>query len=135
MNLPAIFSSDFPAFPSFAEMFQSWPTIGNGKLSLDVEEKNDAYHISANVPGTKKENIDVSLNDGVLTIQVKKEEKTEKKEGTYLLKERSYESTSRSVSLPYAHSGQEVEAELKDGVLLINVPKSEEKKSRKIKIK
>ena len=139
MNLPSLFSTSelqpFVGFPTFNDVLRNWPFTGSSKLSVDVEEESDRYLVKANVPGVKRENIDISLGDGNLTLRIKESKEKETKEANYLMKERSYESTTRSMNLPYTHSSKEVEAELRDGVLHITVPKCDDKKCRKVKIK
>jgi HSP20 family protein len=91
--------------------------------------------VTADLPGAKKENVDITMKDGTLLIQVRECKSCEKKEANYLIKERSTTSSTRAISLPYGDANGEIQAELKDGALTVMVPKSEDKKTRKIVVK
>lgn len=119
------------AFPTSrtAESFGDWTP------SLDAHEDKDKYVVSVEVPGLKKEDIHVSVHDGVLTVSgERKEEKTEK-DGTVHRRERFYGKFSRSVSLPTAVNPAKVGAVYKDGVLTVEIPKAEEAKPKTVEVK
>jgi HSP20 family protein len=81
------------------------------------------------------QDIEISLNEGVLTIKgEKKQEKEEKEEGYHLI-ERSYGTFTRSIRLPKDVQGDKINASFKNGVLKVVLPKSEEAKKKEIKIK
>ena len=82
-----------------------------------------------------KEEIDVRVENNVLTVRGKKERKDETKEEGYFRTERTYGSFSRSFSLPTTVNATKIAAEYKDGVLTLNVPKAEEAKARQIDVK
>jgi len=100
--------------------------------SIDIYEEDGDVVVKAELPGMKKEDIEVNLADQMITIsgEKKKEEKVEKK-GYYRL-ERSYGSFARSFNLPSGVRTDDAKATFKDGVLEIRVPKTEEAK-RKVK--
>ncbi len=102
---------------------------------VDIKETDDAYEVSAEVPGVKPEDIDISLTGNELTIKGEKKESKEKTEGGYKLEERCYGSFTRSFRLPTAVNHEKVAANHKDGVVLISLPKSEKAATQKIKIK
>lgn len=101
---------------------------------VDVEETADELILTAELPGMQHEDIDVELEDGVLTIQgEKKEEK--KTEGTQgLLYERRWGSFTRRFTLPRAVDAGGITASFENGILTVRVPKAEEAKGRKIEI-
>jgi HSP20 family protein len=114
--------------PSFSEL--RFP-------ALDVTEADDALEVTAELPGVNKENVDVSIVNGMLTIKgEKKSEKEDKQENAYVL-ERSYGSFSRSIPLPFELGSSDVDASFKDGVLKIRIPRPPEAKqeTKKIEIK
>ncbi len=111
-----------------------WPEIEEVSPSFDIFEEDDDVVVKGELPGIKKEDLDVNLTDDTITIsgEKKKEEKTEKKD--YYRLERSYGSFSRSFSLPEEVQTDKAKAKFKDGVLEIRVPKTEESKKKKKKI-
>jgi len=105
--------------------------------ALDVTEADDALEVTAELPGVNKEDVDVSIVSGMLTIKgEKKSEKEDKQENAYML-ERSYGSFSRSIPLPFELGTSDVDASFKDGVLKIRIPRPPEAKqeAKKIEIK
>lgn len=104
-------------------------------FKLDIKDEEDKYLVEADLPGVKKEEIKLKLDDGRLTISIERKEEEEKKEKDYLHRERKYSSMSRSIYLGEVKD-EEVSAKLEDGVLAIEIPKDEEKeKSKNIPIK
>jgi HSP20 family protein len=101
---------------------------------LNVWEDGETLKIEAEVPGVKQEDIEVSFDNGELTL--KGEKKFEAKEKTPLhRRERVYGSFTRTLSLPWELKVDQVSAELKDGVLTVTLPKAEAAKPRKVAIK
>ncbi|NBC96625.1 MAG: Hsp20 family protein [Deinococcus-Thermus bacterium] len=82
-----------------------------------------AYRITVELPGVSEEDIHLSVSDHVLTLQGEKRTEREEKGRTYYFTERAYGAFSRSFRLPPDADGDKVEAELKDGVLEITIPK------------
>ena len=101
---------------------------------VDVEETGDELILTAELPGMKHEDIDIELEDGVLTIQGEKKEER-KDEGTQgLLYERRWGSFTRKFTLPRAVDAGNIKANYENGILTISIPKAEEAKGRKIEI-
>ncbi len=103
---------------------------------LDVAELKDRYEVKAELPGMDENDIELTIEDGLLTISGEKKAETEEKEKGYYLKECSYGSFSRSVRLPENIVDDKIEAKFKKGVLTVKLPKKEilPPKSRKIAI-
>lgn len=102
--------------------------------AIDVSETTSRLVVRAELPGMSRDDIDISLQDNVLTLKgEKKQEKKEEKENFHRL-ERSYGSFSRSFTLPVGVKAEDVQAAFKDGVLEITLPKVEEAASKKIAI-
>ena len=101
---------------------------------VDVFEEGDNFVVKAEIPGMKKEDIEVNLTDNMVTIsgEKKQEEKVEKKD--YYRLERSYGSFTRSFRLPKEVQTDKAKATFKDGVLEVKVPKTEEAKKKEKKI-
>jgi HSP20 family protein len=103
--------------------------------ALDVYETNDAFTVDMVVPGIKPEELDLSLQEQVLTVSGEyKDDRQEQQDRNYHRNERRYGRFSRSVSFPTNIKADEVNANYEHGVLHITVPKAEEVKPRTIKI-
>jgi HSP20 family protein len=102
--------------------------------ALDVHEDKDNFTVRVELPGLKREDIDVSLQDGALVISG--ERTIEKKaEGVHVHRqERYYGKFQRALSLPEPVAANKVKAEFKDGVLTVTLPKTEEAKPKKIDV-
>lgn len=98
----------------------------DGTFKMNVEDTGDAYVISAHLPGVKREEIDVELNEGRLSISVDKKETDEEKSKNYLHKETGEWSATRGIYLKDAATSG-LTAKLENGVLTVNVPKQQEK--------
>jgi HSP20 family protein len=104
--------------------------------SCDIEEEEDRYVIKADLPGVDKKDIDVKLENGVISIRGEKQTEKETGKGTKRHRtERFHGSFARSFSLPDAVKDERVEANYKDGVLSLVIPKVEEAKPKSIDIK
>jgi len=102
--------------------------------AVDIKEENDKFVLHADIPGVKPEDIDISMEDGVLTIQgEKKTEATTEQEG-YKRVERSHGSFYRRFSLPDTANPDAISAKSKHGVLEIVIPKREAVLPKKINI-
>lgn len=108
--------------------------LGDLGIPLDVVEDKDKITVKAELPGMEQKDIQVDLNDGVLTVKGEKRQETEEKDKHYHLVERTYGSYSRSLRLPSYVDGEKIKATYKDGVLNITLPKKEEAKPKKIDI-
>jgi len=101
---------------------------------FEVRETKDAYVFKADLPGAKKEDIDISLHGNRLQITGKREETEETREDTYFACERRYGSFARSFTLPDTADTEHIKSELRDGVLSLVIPKKTEAQPRKIAI-
>jgi HSP20 family protein len=109
--------------------------VGSWNLALDVAEKGDVFTIKASLPGIKPEDLNVTLEDNVLTVQGEIKEDETIEEETYHLRERRYGSFSRSLRFPVPVNANEIEAAYDNGVLTLTVPKAEEVKPKRIEVK
>ena len=112
------------------------PTSWTGGFTprFDVKETKDAYVLKADLPGVKEEGVDISLSGNMLTISGEKEEEHKEQSDQYYAVERSYGSFARSFSLPPGVDGEHVGADLKEGVLTVNIPKLSEAQPKKISV-
>ena len=102
--------------------------------AVDLYEEKDNLIVKAELPGMKKEDIDVSLHDGTLTISGERKSEREEKKGETYRSERFYGRFQRSVMLPTPVSADKVKASYKDGILSITLPKTEEAKPKQIEV-
>jgi HSP20 family protein len=103
--------------------------------ALDMSETDTAIDVRMDLPGITVKDIDIQVSGNVLTVSGQREEEKEEKGRTFHRLERRYGNFSRSVTLPCAVVESEVAAEYHDGVLTIKLPKTEESKAHKIKVK
>ena len=100
----------------------------------NILETTDAYVLEAELPGMKKEEIDIALQDGVLTVSGERKLEREHQEGETFRSERYFGKFQRSVTLPVAVDAGKVKASYKDGILSIDLPKAEEAKPKHIAV-
>ncbi|MDJ0779729.1 MAG: Hsp20/alpha crystallin family protein [Gammaproteobacteria bacterium] len=105
--------------------------------SVDIEEADDRYQIKADLPGVARDDIEVKLENGVLSIRgEKRSEKTTGEEGSKQHRtERFHGTFARSFTLPEAVRADAIDASYRDGVLTLTIPKAEDVKPRSIDIK
>jgi HSP20 family protein len=103
--------------------------------AVDVSEDDNGYVVRAELPGVKKEDIDVTLEDGLLTISAETKTESEEKEGERVIRrERRYGKYSRSLRLGTQVDEGKVKANYKDGILELVLPKSEAVKPKRIAV-
>jgi HSP20 family protein len=125
---PEDFFSDSLFFPFYYR--------NSSYMNVDIKEDENSYILEADLPGIKKEDINIELQDDTLTISVKKEEKNEKSEENYIRKERKSCSVCRSFHLENIKN-EEISAKFENGLLTMILPKKETGKkaeSKKINI-
>jgi HSP20 family protein len=108
--------------------------IEEGTLPLDISEDDKSVIVRASVPGFRREDVEVEVHDGVLSIKAQHSEEKEEKNERFYRKERRVGSMSRRVALPSMVVGDEAAAELNDGVLTVRVPKTKQATPVKVKI-
>jgi HSP20 family protein len=114
-----------------------WVEEAAGDLipALDVTERDDEYVIKADLPGVKKEDIAITMENGVLTISAETKDEKEEKEGERVIRqERRYGKYVRSLRLGTEIDEKKVKAAYKDGVLELTLPKAEAVKPKKISV-
>lgn len=118
----------------FTSPLSSGRNLMHDSFKLDIKDQENKYVVEAELPGVKKEEINLDLSDGKLSISIQREEKESKEEKNYIHQERRYSSMSRMVYLGDVEEDN-VTAKLEEGILFIEIPKGEEKeKTKKIPI-
>jgi HSP20 family protein len=123
-----LFDSSFPGFTRDGGLLSGWSPV------LDVYQDKDNVFVKAELPGMKKEEIEISLHEGVLSIAGERKHEEQSKEGETFRSERFFGRFHRSVSLPTAVDSAKVKASYKDGILTVTLPKAEEAKPKQITV-
>jgi HSP20 family protein len=109
--------------------------VGSYVPEFDVKERPEGFVLRADLPGVRTEDLDVQANGNRITVSGKREEEKEEKDATTYRLERSYGSFTRSFTLPEAIDSSKINAELKNGVLTLNVPKKVVQPATSVKVK
>jgi HSP20 family protein len=102
---------------------------------VDISEDDKEYLIKVEVPGVNKEDVRVTVENGILTITGERKEEKEEKGKKFHRVERMYGTFLRTFTLPDGTAGDKISAEFRDGILKVHLPKSEEAKPKSIEVK
>lgn len=108
--------------------------VDEGSLAVDVSEDAEHVIVRASLPGFRREDVQVEVDEGVLTISARREEEAEERSEKFYRKERREGSVSRRIALPTGVDEDGAAAELADGVLTLRLPKAEKARRRQIQI-
>lgn len=114
----------FASFPAVEQFLGEFLPVG--RLSADVFEDKDNYYARFELPGVKKEDVNVELHDRLLTVAAKSGEKKEGQEESISL--------SRSITVPEGVRGDAIGAKMEDGILTVTLPKQEHRKPKQIEV-
>jgi HSP20 family protein len=144
---------DLPAFPSdvlnmqreIDRMFDSFFRGGSddeGQMfssswspATDIVEHENEYVVNLELPGVRKDDVKITMQDNTLTVRGEKSEEKESKGTNYHRVERSYGAFERSFALPSSVRADKIDASFKDGILSMTLPKAEEAKPKQIEVK
>ena len=115
--------------------FRALEEVAPRAPAIETYEEKDDVVVKAELPGMKKEDLELNISDNLLTIKGEKKKEEEVKEKGYYYSERSYGSFTRTVEIPKDVQTDKVKANFKDGVLEIRLPKTEEAKRKEVTIK
>lgn len=101
---------------------------------IDVVDEKDSFLIKADLPGIKKEDMDIKVEGRVLTLKGERKEEKETKEKNYYASERFYGAFTRMIELPADVKADQVKATYKDGVLEVSLPKTEGAKAKQVAV-
>ena len=110
--------------------------VGGMELALDVEERGDAFVITAAIPGMKPENVDLSVQGDTLQIRAERQEerREEGEDRRWVLREQRYGTFARRLTLPSAVKADQAQAAFQEGMLTITLPKAAEAQTRRIPV-
>lgn len=113
------------------------PSAGRAQAftpALDLSETEDGYIVELAVPGMKAENLEITVENNVLTVKGEVKQETEERQRHFHRIERRFGNFQRTIGLPATVKADAIQAQLKDGVLRLDIPKAEEIKPRKISV-
>jgi HSP20 family protein len=113
---------------NFPEETEQW------NIPIDVIRKDDKILVKASVPGVNPDDIEVTVENNVLTLKAETKQEKETEEGGYLVRERAWGSFYRALSLPDTVDTDKIKPVYTDGVLTVTLPIAEEKKRKQIKV-
>ena len=128
---------DFMNWDPFAEMAPSLVRPGESMFSprFEVKETKNAYVFKADLPGLEEKDLEITVTGSRVTVSGKREAENKDEGETYYAYERSYGSFSRSFTLPEGADADHAEADLRNGVLTLSIPKLPEHQPKKISLK
>lgn len=127
-EIDRLFESPLTELTSTPQLLSGWTP------ALDVYEDKENFTVKAELPGMKKEEIEVSLHEGMLSISGERKSESKHEEAEVYRTERFFGRFQRTVTLPATVAAEKVKAAYKDGVLTITLPKTEEAKPKHIDI-
>jgi HSP20 family protein len=119
----------------FERFFDSDPVVDTRTPAVDIIEDDKGYRMAIELPGLTEKEIELKVENSVLTVSSKKEEEKEEEKRDYVLKERRSYSFCRSFTLPKNITSDKIEASFKNGILSIFLPKAPEAKPKMIEVK
>ena len=124
-----------PSYRSLLDMEPFWRRdLGFVTPAIDIVEKEKAFEVTAELPGLDANNVDIQLSDNVLTIKGEKQEEKEEKTKDRYVSERRYGSFRRSLQVPGSVDANKIEANFRNGVLTVTMPKSPEAQKKTIPV-
>jgi HSP20 family protein len=127
-EIDRLFESPLAEFARTSQMLSGWAPV------VDLYEDKDNFTVNAELPGMKKEDIEISLHDGTLLVSGERKREEKSKAGESYREERFYGKFHRSIALPKPVAADQVKAAYKDGVLTVTLPKTEEVKPKQIEV-
>ncbi len=129
--------------PAFRRWFDAEPAFRSGMTmsmpnpAIDIAEDDSGYKLTAELPGLTEKDIEITVNDDMLTLKGEKKQEAEHKEKNYTLSERSYGAFQRSFWLPESVDRNKIDASFAKGILTVSLPKSQTAavQSKKIEVK
>jgi HSP20 family protein len=128
-EIDQVFQSSFGGWGESTGFLEGWSP------AVDLIEDKDKFIVKAEIPGMNKDDIQVSLHGDTLSISGERKKEVEHKESEDYRSERYFGRFQRSISLPQPVDDKKIEATYRDGILAINLPKTEEAKRKQIEIK
>jgi HSP20 family protein len=127
-EIDRLFESPLSELTGQSQLLSGWTP------ALDVYEEKDSFVVRAELPGMKKEEIEVSFHDGSLSLSGERKSETKHEDAEVYRAERFFGRFQRTISLPATVAADKIKAAYKDGVLTVTLPKTEEAKPKQIDV-
>jgi HSP20 family protein len=127
-EIDRLFESPLSELTGHSQLLNGWTP------ALDVYEEKDSFVVRAELPGMKKEEIEVSFHDGSLSLSGERKSETKHEDAEVYRAERFFGRFQRTISLPATVAADKIKAAYKDGVLTVTLPKTEEAKPKQIDV-
>jgi HSP20 family protein len=127
-EIDRLFEAPLSELSLASQVFSGWTP------ALDIHETGDQFSVTAELPGMKKEDIEITLHDGSLSISGERRSSEEHKDAEVYRTERFVGRFQRTVALPAPVAADKIKAQYKDGVLTVTIPKAEEAKPKRIDV-
>lgn len=127
-EIDRLFDTTFGDFAPLPSVFSGWTP------AMDLIETKDSVVVKAELPGMKREDIEVTLHEGALNITGERKPERKLEEGGLHRSERFFGRFQRAITLPTPVAGDKVKADYKDGILTVTLPKTEESKPKQINV-
>ena len=134
VNLFDQFNRDISRFFGNTRSFPATDAVREWAPAVDIREEEDRYVLLADIPGVKREDVEVTLEDGVLTVRGERHTVSDETREGFHRKERMHGTFKRQFTLPEAVQADSIEATFTDGVLEIGIPKEARPEPRKITV-
>ena len=118
-----------------SRFFGTEPFKGTFSPAVDLHETEEAYIVEADMPGLSKDDIEIEIAENVITVKGERKDESDKEEKNYHRLERSYGGFKRSFLIPGGFEHDAVDADFKDGVLHVTLPKPKENQPKRIQVK
>jgi len=127
--------TNLDSMEKLSESSDDWMEETEGQLAIDVYQNANDVVVKAPIAGVKAEDIEISINDDVVTVKGQRRQEKEVKNDDYYVQECYWGAFSRSVILPVAVNVDKSNAKLKDGILTVTLPKAKSSRSKKLKVR
>lgn len=127
------FDALFDWNPAFGQVARGG--VGRPTLGIDAFYDDDSFVVNASVPGVATDDIDITLDDGILRIKAERDVDNSREDGDYVVRERSRGVFQRSIRLPDNIDIDQADAKVENGVLTVTVPRSETSRAKKLEVK
>lgn len=128
-EIDRVFESTFGGLPATTGFFEGWTP------AIDLFEDHEKFTVQAELPGMKKEDIQINLHGNTLNLSGERKSEDQQRQGENYRSERYFGRFQRSITLPQPVDAGRVDASYKDGLLCIRLPKTEEAKRKQIEVK
>lgn len=133
LNMGRSLSAFLEDFPRFGDLFDE-DGVGTWTPAVDIVDEGNHFLVRAELPGVDPDKVDITVQEGILTLKGERETEKSEKKGNYLRQERTYGAFQRSFQLGQSVDAAQIRAKYRHGVLEIEIPKAKEAQVKKIAV-